>query len=87
MKYKAITYFKDSQDTFHAYHPGDEYPREGLQVSEKRLEELATDKNRRGTPVIEAIPEKKAPKAKTEPPTEPTEEPKPKRARKKKDAD
>jgi hypothetical protein len=98
MKYKAVIFFKDLHDSNHAYNPGDEYPREGLQVSDKRLEELSTNKNRRGTPVIAAIPEKKAPKAKSdaealtmereadqapEPPTEPAEVEKPKRTRKK----
>lgn len=80
MKYKAVIFFKDLHDSNHAYNPGDKYPREGLQVSEKRLEELASNKNRRGVPVIEAIPEQE--KTDQEPPAEA-----PKKKRTKKNAD
>lgn len=80
--YRAITYFTDIQDSAHAYHPGDEFPRKGLQVSAERLDELSTNKNRRGKAVIELVEE---PKPKAEVETE--EKPKPKRTRKKKDAD
>lgn len=83
MKYKVIRYFKDAKDNKKAYHPGEEYPREGLQVSKERLEELSTDKNCKGVPFIEAVPEKKQPKAEKPKEAEPQEEPKPKRTRKK----
>lgn len=55
--YKAISYFKDMKDNMHSYNPGDTFPRDGLTVSEKRLEELSTNKNRRGKPVIELVEE------------------------------
>lgn len=97
MKYRAIRYFKDAKDDNRAYKVGDVYPRPGLEVSEERLEELLTNKNRRGTPMIieEEEPEEtakaepKAPKSEavsTEADQAPEEAPKPKR-RKKKNAD
>ena len=55
--YKVIEYFTDLQDKSHKYYAGDEFPREGLTVSAERLEELSTDKNRRGTPLIEKVDE------------------------------
>lgn len=53
--YKTFIYFEDLQDENHAYNPGDEFPREGLEVSEERLEELSTDKNRRKKPLIKKV--------------------------------
>ena len=55
--YKVIEYFTDLQDKSHKYYAGDEFPREGLTVSAERLEELSTDKNRRGIPLIEKVEE------------------------------
>lgn len=75
--YKAIAFFKDLHDKSFEYRPGDVFPRSGLRVSQERIEELSTNKNRRGKPVIELVEEPKA---------EP-EVPKPKRGRKKKNAD
>lgn len=95
--YKAISYFKDMKDNMHPYNPGDTFPRDGLKVDAKRLEELSTDKNRRGKPVIELVKEKKKAEEKSEVKEEPieeavveepiVEEPKPKKRGKKKDAD
>lgn len=105
--YKAIVQFTDLQDNNHKYLPGDVFPRAGLEVSEKRLEELATDKNRRHKPMIVKIEDKKPVKKEKpkeeikadeigmNPPEEPIEgetgtieeELKPKRGRKKKDAE
>lgn len=56
-KFRVIKYFTDLQDGKHAYHEGDIFPREGLEVSEKRIKELSTDANRRKQPLIEAIEE------------------------------
>lgn len=53
--YKALVYFTDLQDNDHKYHPGDAFPRAGLEVSAKRLEELSSKNNKRGIPVIEKI--------------------------------
>lgn len=55
--YKVIEYFTDLQDKSHKYYAGDEFPRKGLTVSAERLEELSTDKNRRGIPLIEKVDE------------------------------
>lgn len=40
-------------DSLHPYNVGDEYPREGLNPSAERIEELASDKNLQGEPLIE----------------------------------
>ena len=66
MAYKVIKTFQDAQDNLFVYHAGDEYPRKGMKVSEKRIEELSSNKNRRGIPLIEEVEtEKKAEKPKT----------------------
>lgn len=52
MMYKVIKYFEDLQDNARPYNEGDTYPRKGLRVSKARLAELASDKNRRGEPLI-----------------------------------
>lgn len=76
-KYRAIANFSDLQDGGREYFPGDGYPREGLDASPERIEELSTSNNRQGRPLIEAFDDSPAPDA-------PSEEEKPKRARKKK---
>lgn len=58
--YKTIKYFQDLKDNNHPYNAGDVYPREGLEVSEERLAELASDKNLRKEPLIKKVEEKKA---------------------------
>lgn len=69
--YKVLTYFEDLQDNGHPYHPGDEFPRNGLRVSLDRIMELSGEKNRRGTKLIEAVVEKKEePKAEEPKPAE-----------------
>lgn len=96
--YKAIRYFTDLEDNSYPYNPGDVFPRDDLRVSEKRIEDLLTGNNRRGIPVIEKVeetkPDEKEVVAEVE--TEAAEEPvqkadesaaKPKRGRKKKNAD
>lgn len=50
--YKVLRRFEDLQDNRHLYQPGDQFPRAGLKVSEDRLEELRTSKNRRHVPLI-----------------------------------
>ena len=73
--YKVIKFFTDLQDKNHAYKVGDTFPRDGVEISPKRLKELSSANNKRGIPLIEEIKE--------EPFMNPPEEPKPKRARKK----
>lgn len=53
-QYKVICSFKDLQDNGYAYKVGDIYPRQGVIVSKSRFNELKTDKNRRGKPLIKA---------------------------------
>lgn len=55
MSYKVIHYFTDLQDFNHPYHVGDTFPREGMKVSEKRLEELSTNKNKQKKPLIALV--------------------------------
>ena len=62
MAYRAVTTFTDLQDNNHMYQAGDLFPRKGFKVSDERLVELSTDKNRRHKPVIEEVLEEKAEK-------------------------
>lgn len=55
--YKVIKYFTDLQDNNHAYHVGDSFPRNGLDVSDERLTELSTKNNRQNKPLIERVEE------------------------------
>ena len=55
MSYKVINYFEDLQDFNHPYKVGDVFPRLGMKVSESRLLELSTSKNRRKKPLIEFV--------------------------------
>lgn len=55
--YKVIKYFTDLQDGNYAYHEGDIYPREGLEVLASRFKELSGKNNLRGEPLIEKIAE------------------------------
>lgn len=52
MKYEVLEYFEDLLDNRRKYFPGDAYPRRGLKPTAERLEELSTDKNCRGVPLI-----------------------------------
>lgn len=61
--YKAIHYFRDLHDNDHEYKPGDVFPREGIQVDEKRLAELSGDSNKQGKPLIKKVDEKPEEKA------------------------
>ena len=56
--YKVIKYFTDLQDNNYAYYVGDTFPRNGVEVGAERIAELASDKNRRGIPLIEEVAEK-----------------------------
>lgn len=53
MAYKVLNYFEDLLDDGHKYYPGDEFPRKGMRVSQRRLDELSSDKNLRGVKLIE----------------------------------
>lgn len=66
--YRVIEYFEDLQDNGQPYNVGDVFPKGDKKVTKERLNELATDKNRRKKPLIEAIEEK--PKKKKAKPVE-----------------
>ena len=53
--YRVIDYFTDLQDNGHAYNVGDIFPREGVEVSAERLEELSSVNNKRGKALIELV--------------------------------
>lgn len=52
MTYRAIEYFTDLTDNNHLYRIGDVYPRKGLVVEEKRINELLGNSNKFNRPVI-----------------------------------
>ena len=58
-KYIVVKYFTDLKDGSHAYNVGDEFPREGVTVNKKRLNELMSRNNRQGTPLIKKVNEPK----------------------------
>lgn len=55
MSYKAIHYFTDMQDFNHPYNVGDEFPRNGLKVTDARLKELSSKNNRQKKPLIALV--------------------------------
>lgn len=62
--YKVIKAFFDLKDNGFPYNVGDPFPREGKEVSEARIDILASNKNRQNTPLIEKVEEpEKEPKA------------------------
>ncbi len=63
MQYTVIESFADLQDNNHVYHPGDKFPRDGMEVTAARLSELSGTGNRVGKQLIKAeIVKKKATK-------------------------
>lgn len=52
MSYKVIHRFTDLQDFNHLYNVGDVFPRVGMKVSQSRIDELASSKNKLKTPLI-----------------------------------
>lgn len=57
--YKVIVQFTDLKDGNHLYKVGDTFPREGAKANQARLDELASNKNKRGMALIEKIKEEK----------------------------
>ena len=53
--YKVVKYFTDLQDGNYAYKVGDIYPRQGVEPTQARIEELASNKNRQGVPLIAIV--------------------------------
>lgn len=66
MRYVVIENFCDKTDGFRPYLPGAEFPREGLEVSEARIEELMTDANALHKPLIKEAPAEEKKKAQAE---------------------
>ena len=68
MKYKVIHSFADLNDNKYKYETGDEFPRPGLEVSEDRIKELSSMRNKAKMILIEEKPEVKVktPKPKSE---------------------
>lgn len=64
--YKVIKYFTDLQDKNHPYNVGDTFPREGMEVTEERLVELAGSENKQCVPLIEKVEDEKASEKKKE---------------------
>lgn len=60
--YRVIEYFEDLQDNGQPYNVGDVFPKGDKKVTEERLNELATDKNRRHIPLIKKVEEPKVEK-------------------------
>lgn len=60
--YRVIEYFEDLQDNGQPYNVGDVFPKGDKKVTEERLNELATDKNRRRIPLIKKAEEPKVEK-------------------------
>ena len=67
--YKALEHFRDLQDNGYSYDTGDIFPREGLTVDQARIDELASDKNRRHRPMIELLVEESPKEVEKEPVT------------------
>lgn len=55
--YKVIKHFIDLHDNDHSYNEGDIFPREGVDVSKERIEELTGSNNKQHTPLIELVEE------------------------------
>ena len=84
--FKVIVEFSDLQHKKHIYRVGDEYPHSDYSVSEERLNELLTCRNRLRTPLIELVEDKSEDAEKPAEEEKPVEEPaeKTKRRRRKK---
>lgn len=54
-KYEVISFFTDLRDYDYPYNVGDEFPRQGVTVSEERLAELSSNKNKQHRPLIKAV--------------------------------
>lgn len=53
-KYRVIYAFKDLKDDNYRYSVGDIYPRDGGVTNKERINELKSDKNKIGKPLIKA---------------------------------
>lgn len=60
MSYRVIHKFIDLQDADYLYRVGDKYPRPGMNVKQSRIDELASNRNKVGEPLITSDEPKKA---------------------------
>ncbi len=74
MKYEVIEGFSDIQDNSFEYHAGDRFPRGGVNVSQSRLDELASSKNKLGRPLIRKEKEEEPVKPQAKAPEKPKKE-------------
>lgn len=58
-EYKAVTMFTDLHDKDYRYEAGDTFPRKGIEVTQERLDELASSDNKRKEVLIEAVEDNK----------------------------
>lgn len=56
MKYMVIKQFRDLHNNNHIYNVGDKYPHKG-RINKDRVEELLSDKNKIGVPLIAEVQE------------------------------
>lgn len=52
--YKVVHKFRDLQDNGHVYREGDIYPHDDVIVTRERIDELKSNKNKIGVPLIKA---------------------------------
>lgn len=64
--YRVIATFADSQDKYHVYGTGDEFPRPGITVDSGRITELAGFANKLNRPLIEHVEDREEQKQATE---------------------
>lgn len=85
--YKVIVDFIDLKDGNRKYQVGDTFPYEGTEVSEDRIIELSTSRNRRGKAMIVEVADKVSVEEKVVEEEQQVEEPveKPKKGKKKAD--
>lgn len=57
--YKVVNAFFDLEDNNRPYKVGETYPRKGFSPDKKRLQALASEKNRLGMPLIKEEKKKK----------------------------
>lgn len=62
---RVVKRFFDLQDECFEYNVGDVYPRKGHKVSDARIAELASEKNKLGVSVIEVVETKEETPKKT----------------------
>ena len=66
-KYKVVVAFTDLKDSNHVYSVGDEFPHTGSVVDDARINELSTNDNRRGEPLIVCTDPQGEPKTEKKP--------------------